>query len=208
MAPAIWFTADHHFGHANILRHCNRPFGSVEEMNETLVARWNRVIGPQDVVYHLGDIFWMPSGEAQALRRRLNGRICLVRGNHDRTADSIKTCFEWVKDYYELKVEDTDVVGGWQRVVLFHYAMRVWNRRHYGAWHLFGHSHGTLPDIPGSLAIDVGVDCHNFTPIPYEKVKAIMQARRASGGAGQAPCVCGEGDDDEIEDGAPQPVSA
>ena len=207
MSSTVWFTADHHFGHANIVLHCTRPFGSVAEMNATMADRWNSVVGPQNVVYHLGDIFWMPSGEAQALRRRLNGRICLVRGNHDLTADSIRTCFEWVNDYYELKVEDDDAAGGKQLIVLCHYAMRVWNHSNYGSWHLFGHSHGTLPEIPGGLAIDVGVDCHDFTPIPYAHVKAIMQARRAAGGAVQVPWVCGEGDD-EVEDDGPRPVSA
>jgi calcineurin-like phosphoesterase family protein len=177
-------------------------------MNEALVTRWNGVVGPQDVVYHLGDVFWLPSGEAKALRGRLNGRICLVRGNHDRTADSFKTCFEWVKDYCELKVEDEDAAGRKQLIVLCHYAMRVWNRSHYGAWHLFGHSHGTLPDIAGGLASDVGVDCHDSTPIPYQKVKAIMQARRKASGDARAPCICGEGGDDAVEDGARQPVSS
>jgi len=201
MAPTVWFTADHHFGHANILRYCNRPFGSVAEMNATMADRWNSVVGQQDVVYHLGDIFWMPSGDARTLRGWLNGRICLVRGNHDRTADSIKTCFEWVKDYYELKVDDPDAVDGRQRIVLCHYAMRVWNHSHYGAWDLFGHSHGTLPDIPGSLAIDVGVDCHDFTPIPYETVKSIMHARRPEGASSHGPDEGGVGDDEQMEDG-------
>jgi len=200
MAPTIWFTGDHHFGHTNILRHSKRPFASVEEMNETLVARWNSVVGPQDVVYHLGDIFWMPSSEARKLRSRLNGRICLVRGNHDRAAESIKTCFEWVKDYYELKVEDQDAAGGKQLVVLCHYAMRVWNRSHYGSWHLFGHSHGTLLDIPGSLAIDIGVDCHDFTPVSYERVKAIMQERRASRNRTLQLDASGASEGDDLDD--------
>jgi calcineurin-like phosphoesterase family protein len=137
MTPTIWFTADHHFGHENILRHCKRPFASVAEMNETLVARWNSVVGQQDLVYHLGDIFWMPVGEARALRSRLNGRMCVIHGNHDRTAESIKPCFEWVKDYYELKVEDEDTAGGIQPIVLCHYATRAWNRSHYGSWCTF-----------------------------------------------------------------------
>jgi calcineurin-like phosphoesterase family protein len=91
----------------------------------------------------------------------------------------MKGAFQWVKDYYELTVEEADAPGGTQSIVLFHYALRVWNRAHYGAWHLYGHSHGTLPDIPGSLSLDVGVDCHDFTPLSYNEVKAMMNARRA-----------------------------
>lgn len=179
----LWFTADHHFGHANIIRYCQRPFADVEAMNETLIAHWNRVVQPGDTVYHLGDLFLAPPPEATKLRERLNGSICLIRGNHDKTADSLKGAFQWVKDYYELSVEDEDAPGGKQYIVLFHYALRVWNRAHYGAWQLYGHSHGTLPDIPGALSLDVGVDCNGFTPLSYAHVKAIMKARRSSPGA-------------------------
>lgn len=174
----LWFTADHHFGHANILRYCQRPFADVEEMNGALVESWNRVVAKGDTVYHLGDLFLLLPAEATKLMARLNGSICLIRGNHDRTADQMKGRFQWVKDYYELTVADDEAQGGKQRIVLFHYALRVWNRAHYGAWHLYGHSHGTLPDIPGSLSLDVGVDCHGFTPLSYNEVKAIMSARR------------------------------
>jgi len=125
----------------------------------------------------LGDLFMMPSGEAKKIRARLNGNICLVRGNHDRTAESLKGAFAWIKDYYELTVMETDAPGGRQHIVLCHYAFRVWNQSHHGAWHLYGHSHGTLPEIPGQLSLDVGVDCHEFTPIGYEQVKQAMRKR-------------------------------
>ena len=173
----LWFTADHHFGHANIIRYCQRPFSDVEAMNETLIAHWNRIVQPGDTVYHLGDLFLAPPTEAKTLRERLNGSICLIRGNHDKTADGMKGAFQWVKDYYELSVEDEDAPSGKRHIVLFHYALRVWNRSHHGAWHLYGHSHGTLPAIAGSLSLDVGVDCHGFTPLSYAQVKAIMQMR-------------------------------
>lgn len=90
----IWFTADHHFGHANILRYCKRPFADVEEMNEALIANWNRVVAKGDTVYHLGDLFLLPPVEATKRMARLNGSICLIRGNHDRTADQMKDRFQ------------------------------------------------------------------------------------------------------------------
>ena len=174
----IWFTSDHHWGHANIIRFSQRPFENVQEMNEALIARWNRVVGTQDTVYHLGDIFLLPSGEAKQIRERLNGRICLIRGNHDKTADSMKDAFEWTKDYHELKVDDPDAPEGKRRIVLCHYAFRVWNKSHHGAWHLYGHSHGSLPDDPNSLSFDVGVDCHDYTPISYSRAAEIMASKK------------------------------
>ena len=128
MTPTLWFTADHHFGHANIIRFSRRPFANLEAMNEALIQRWNQVVGPQDIVYHLGDIFLMPASEARPIRERLNGRICLIRGNHDRAAESLKSGFGWIKDLYELKVEDAEASGEERRIVLCHYAMRVWNK--------------------------------------------------------------------------------
>jgi calcineurin-like phosphoesterase family protein len=174
----IWFTSDHHFGHSNIIRFSGRPFRNALEMNECLIERWNAMIDPSDVVYHLGDIFWSSTREAREMRDRLNGRICLIRGNHDRTAESMNGAFEWIKDYHELKVEDRDAPGNVQRIVLCHYAMRVWNKSHHGSWHLYGHSHGSLPDDPNARSFDAGVDCHGFAPVSYTRVKEIMAAKQ------------------------------
>jgi calcineurin-like phosphoesterase family protein len=173
----IWFTSDHHFGHKNIITFSQRPFQSVAEMNKALIHNWNSVVGEGDLVYHLGDMFWTSAEEAQEIRNRLKGRIRLIRGNHDSLADSMKSSFEWIKDLEEIKVEDADALAGQQRIVLCHCAMRVWNKPHHDAWHLYGHSHGSLADDPHSLSFDVGVDCHRYTPISYAQVKAIMQAK-------------------------------
>jgi calcineurin-like phosphoesterase family protein len=175
--PTIFFTSDHHFGHANILRHCNRPFGSVEEMNEELIRRWNERVLPGDEVYHLGDFALTTGPELATILDRLNGTKYLIVGNHEGAALSNKKKFKWVKEYHELKVPDADCANGVQRLVLFHYAMRVWRGDYRSTWHLYGHSHGNLPDNPDALSFDVGVDCHNFYPLAYAEVKAIMQQK-------------------------------
>ena len=79
----IYFTSDTHFGHARIIELCARPFANVDEMNEALIQKWNAVVGPDDVVYHLGDFFMGPK-ETVLLRKRLNGKIVLIKGNHDK----------------------------------------------------------------------------------------------------------------------------
>jgi len=68
-----------------------------------------------------------------------------------------------------------DLAG--QQIILCHYAMRVWDKSHWGIWHLYGHSHGSLPDDPRSLSYDVGVDKNNFTPLLFEEVKEIMSKK-------------------------------
>jgi calcineurin-like phosphoesterase family protein len=83
----IWFTSDTHYGHANIVKYCGRPFSSVEEMDEAMIERWNRVVKPGDTVYHLGDVMMGQNMRERlaTLRSRLSGHITLVLGNHDRS---------------------------------------------------------------------------------------------------------------------------
>ena len=80
----IFFTADTHFGHKRILEYCpNRPFSSVEEMNEGIVANWNEAVRETDTVYHLGDVAFMNREDTAAICQRLNGHKILIMGNHD-----------------------------------------------------------------------------------------------------------------------------
>ena len=78
----IFFTADTHWGHRNIIRYCQRPFADVDEMNEALITNWNSTIGKDDIVFHLGDFAMGGSAEWCRLLERLNGRIYLILGNH------------------------------------------------------------------------------------------------------------------------------
>lgn len=80
----IFFTSDTHFGHARIIELSGRPFADVAEMNDAIVERWNSVVSPDDTVYHLGDVALGPIMDSLANIARLNGRIVLIDGNHDR----------------------------------------------------------------------------------------------------------------------------
>lgn len=86
VSPRIFIISDTHFGHYNIIKYCNRPFETVEQMNETIIENWNKVVGPNDIVIHCGD-FYLGRGARQTapreFRRRLNGKIILILGNHD-----------------------------------------------------------------------------------------------------------------------------
>lgn len=178
MKPNIFFTADHHFGHANIIKFSERPFESIEEMNNELIKRWNEKIRNDETVYHLGDVSLGKPDFTKEILDQLNGKIHLIKGNHEYSALCVPDRFEWIKDYHELYVEDEDANLGKQKITLLHYAMRTWNGSHHGTWQLYGHSHGTLPDDEMSLSIDVGVDCHNFYPVSYEEVKELMKAKK------------------------------
>lgn len=178
-----FYTSDTHFGHAGIIQSCGRPFADVAEMDAELVRRWNAVVQPHDIVYHLGDWGW-PSGDPEAFRalfHSLNGRKVLVTGNHDVRKDgSLRpdlADLPWDRPPSPmLEVKDEG-----QRVVLCHYALLAWNAKHHGAWHFYGHSHGKLPH-PDQRARDVGVDCHDvaFAPRTFRQLIASPQAKEAA----------------------------
>jgi len=173
----IFFTSDHHFGHKNIIKFCKRPFEDVNEMNEVMIQRWNEKVSPEDEVYHLGDVGLSSHGQLRKILDQLNGKIYLIKGNHESAALGCADRFEWVKDYHELWVEDPDFPQGKQLLVLFHYGMRVWRWSYRGTFHLYGHSHGELPDLADARSFDIGVDTHNFYPLSYQEVKAIMMTK-------------------------------
>lgn len=173
----IWFSADTHFCHANIIRYCKRPFENIDLHNETILNNWNSRVSDTDSVYFLGDFGFATQEKLLAIRKMLKGRIHYIRGNHDKSIRSeLAESFEWVRDYYELKVPDGEM-GVVQRIILFHYPIHSWNARSHGSWHCHGHSHGTVTSSDSLARLDVGVDAQNFSPISYEEVKIKMTAK-------------------------------
>jgi calcineurin-like phosphoesterase family protein len=167
-----YFTSDWHLFHANIIKYSNRPFKDTAEMNAAILNNLNEKVTENDWLYFLGDMAF--TRETYYLTSWLDKlrckNICVIKGNHDRTTALIRDRFFWYKDMCEIKVEN-------QPIVLCHYAMRVWNKSHHGAWHLYGHSHGSLPDDPNALSMDVGVDTNNFYPYSMEDIALRMSKK-------------------------------
>lgn len=161
-----YYTADTHFNHKNIIKYSIRPFKSVEEMNTTMIKNWNNMIKSNDTVYHLGDVGF---GDISQILNKLNGKIILIKGNHEGPALKYKNRFERIYDLHEIRIGDNI------SLIMCHYALRVWNKSHFNSWHIFGHSHGTLPPIGKTW--DVGVDYNNFQPIPETKLIEILKQR-------------------------------
>ena len=169
----LFFTADTHFGHANIIKYCRRPFASVGEMDEFIVEGWNRVVGKDDTIYHLGDFSRRDRMLAEWILRRLNGKKFLCLGSHDKHMLKLAGYFEAIRE--SLLIEE----GRGQLIFLSHYLHKIWPRSHYGSWHLFGHSHGGMNDYArqeGKL-LDVGVDSHDFKPWSLDEVAEVMATR-------------------------------
>ena len=161
-----WFTADTHFGHGGALGLFKRPFASVAEMDEAMVARWNERVAPHDDVWHLGDFAVLSKraaseGRAGELLDRLHGHKRLIVGNND--TDAVRTLPGWVEvaDYAETSADGTTLI-------LCHYAFRSWKNQHKGWWNLHGHSHGALK--PLTRQRDVGVDAWSFAPATLAQI--------------------------------------
>ncbi len=168
--PKLWFTADTHFGHLNIMKYCHRPFHSVEEMDETMIRNINDLVHEDDILYHLGDFSF---GSTLIWRNRIKCKqIILIRGNHDKQI--VPYCFSSIHDLLQVKVQyNRDS----QKIILCHYAMRIWNASHHGSWHLYGHSHSTLTEDVRSLSFDVGVDGNNFSPLNINQIAGRMSRK-------------------------------
>ncbi len=171
----IYFTADTHFFHSNIIRLANRPFPNLDSMHRTLIQYWNASVRPGDEIYILGDFMFQGSGaDARQLLQKLNGTKYLIRGNHDKFLDDGDfdvSAFAWVKDYYALNYKKL-------KFVLFHYPILEWQGYFGDAIHLYGHVHnsGENPEqaerlrVLGNRAYHVGVDENNFCPVSIEEI--------------------------------------
>jgi len=151
----VFFTADTHWGDHRTLNIGRRPFASVAEMDLELCRRWNAVVGPDDEVWHLGDVA-RRAGEVATLLAGLNGTKHLIRGNNDPDATAGAEGWASVSTYAELALDG-------HRLVLCHYPFRSWNGQGKGAINLHGHSHGRLKPVPRQH--DVGVDVRDFRPV-------------------------------------------
>jgi calcineurin-like phosphoesterase family protein len=132
-------------------------------MNQRLIDNWNSRVKQGDLVYHLGDFAWRDS---RKIRHQLKGKIILILGNHDKDAMRNRDLFTEIHKIKEIKIPDNSIT-------LCHFAMRTWNRSHFGSYHLHGHHHGNLKSI--GKTHDVGVDNNFGFPISLDVIVELMK---------------------------------
>ena len=166
----IFFTADTHFGHKNILKLCNRPFKTIEEMNETLIENWNHRVSGMDTVYIVGDMFFRCL-DAEAILRRLKGKKRLIVGNHDSS---------WMNkvdlNRYFVSVDRLlEISDGKHALTLCHYPLLTWNHAKK-SYMIHGHIHADtsadyFPLICNrSNVLNAGVDINGFMPVSFDEL--------------------------------------
>lgn len=177
----IYFTSDTHFCHIKEFLFTPRGFTNVEDMNSAIIEKWNRTIGPNDEVYHLGDFVMNDIDAGIELIKQLNGKIHLIRGNHDTDKK--------VERYLELpnvvSVQYADVLKYGKAVFwMGHYPTITANYDDDKPWAkhvvcLFGHTHqeqSFYNDNP--YMYNVGMDAHNCTPITIDEIIADIRKKK------------------------------
>ena len=171
----IFFTSDQHFHHEAIIRLANRPYQNIQDMDDALVEAWNKVVGPRDVVFHLGDFLFGNAQVAAQQWNKLNGReVWVIPGNHDswitNGAPVIGVTASDGSVYRDKPLRVLKVDG--KRIVLCHYPLREWEGRYRGYIHLYGHTHNSIPTLPGSL--EVSVDCFP-SPVSLDSLDTLIK---------------------------------
>lgn len=168
----IRYIADLHIGHDNIRRLCNRPFSTVEEMDNALIENWNSVVNEEDIVYILGDFSFKAVNDPVKILKKLKGKKRLIVGNHDKhnlKNPLFRSCFD--------KILDTDTIfDGDNRVVLSHYPIAEWDGYFRGTYHIYGHIHNNITNrvykfmAEEERALNAGVDINNFMPVTLSEL--------------------------------------
>ena len=170
---AIFFTADTHFGHESVIKHCKRPFATLDEMNTALLLNWNSRVKNKDDIYIVGDFCYRGRmDDVLQILKQLNGRKHLIAGNHDKKYlknEAFRNEFVSVVDILNLAVNG-------ERMVLCHYPMAEWDGYFRGAWHIYGHIHnkqGETFELMRSRkrGLNAGSDITNFYPVTFEELK-------------------------------------
>ena len=150
------------------MKHCDRPFDSVEEMDEALIKNINDRIDRLDHFYILGDF---ARRDPDKYRQRIKCKyVHLIKGNHDKGQKF--SSFQSVKDYDFKKFQLSD--GNDQKIALFHYPMVTWDCKHHGSWSLYGHIHNRPLSYANGLSIHVGVDVHNYYPVSLSEIENLI----------------------------------
>ena len=176
----IYYTADLHLGHENVIKFSNRPFSSIDEMDKALIANWRAVVQPNDDIYVLGDLIYR-SQNPEAYLKQLTGKMHLIRGNHDTYLNDnpLERYFESINDM--LTISDDG-----RRVFLCHYQLAEWPGYYRDTIHLFGHIHNNRNDACEIMEMlpknyNVGVDCIGFTPLTLTHIINFYGERNRNG---------------------------
>lgn len=160
----LWFTSDTHFGHEKTLNKAARPFNNTNEMDKEIIKNWNNIVKPNDVVYHLGDF-----GDLENIKK-LNGRIRLIMGNHERKEGLTKEKL-LESGFEEVYEHSTIIIADDLLMTLCHEP----SKHNKNMFNLFGHLHNLV--LLKEFGVNVGVDAQHFRPINMDRIQLYIRLR-------------------------------
>jgi len=186
-AMTVWFSADLHLGHANIIDYSNRPFADADSMNRALVEGWNETVDDGDEVWVLGDFALGKIADTLPIVAELTGRKILLAGNHDRCWAGRRDATTWTERYIEAGFAEVR-----QGTVQLRIGARSVRACHFpyqgdshdndrfsehrptdnGDWLLHGHVHDRWRQR--GRMINVGVDAWDFRPVSEAVVSDLV----------------------------------
>lgn len=143
------------FFHKNIIKYCNRPFNSIDEMNEALITNHNKKVPSNGITVHAGDFSFGNAEDTATIIKQLNGKHIFIRGCHDYWLEVAAPHIQ------QFKIKKT-------KVVVCHYPLAAWPASFHGSISLHGHSHGRMSPVKNRL--EIGVDTNNFAPLSENEV--------------------------------------
>ena len=155
----IWFTADLHFGHKNVIGYCNRPFANVSEMNSKLIKNFNKTVGKNDIVYILGDLSFLNTKSTKEIVSHLNGFKFLVKGNHDPKTNTFYRKIGFIEVY------DKPIIL-FNKYLLSHDIIQT-----NDFINIHGHTHQTVKNSVNNIC--VSVEMTDYKPISLDKINVL-----------------------------------
>lgn len=167
----VWLISDNHFNHQKIIEYCNRPFKTVEQMNEEMIKKWNSVVKEDDKIYHLGDFGFGSKEQIANVISKLNGRIFLILGNHDNHTP------QWYRDAGVKEVYDHPIIIK-DFIVLSHAPQPFICDSRTPYVNFFGHVHDSkMFETYGPRHFCACVERHNYKPVNIEEVIKYFQEK-------------------------------
>lgn len=168
----IYYTSDLHIGHKNALRFDDRPFADVDEMEREMIRLWNETVSPNDEVYVLGDVFYRYKGSKADFLYKLCGRLRLVTGNHD---DGLLSDEQALSRFESVDMMKTVNDSG-RMVVLCHFPIAEWDKKHRSSYHVYGHIHAQLRSsayymLAQERAFNAGCMINGYKPCTLEELE-------------------------------------
>lgn len=169
----IYYTADLHLGHANVLRFDKRPFSTIEEMDRILIGNWNARVTDRDQVYIVGDFIYRSEKPAEWYLEQLSGIKYLIVGNHDQAV--LKS--EKARSYFEAIDKMMHISDGGTHICMCHFPLAEWNGYYRGHYHIYGHIHGDQNRTCKIMrqeprAFNAGCMLNHYQPVTFGELMA------------------------------------